>query len=121
MANLHRNAILLSAAILAWIVPSIATAQNGKELTNSIGMRLGRVEPGSFTMGFTGAPLTADVAGQPFRANGDFDEYPAHTVRIGTAFYVGAFEVTNAQYEQFDPAHRTLRGKLGFASEGDDA
>ena len=74
MANLHRNSILLSAAILVPIALSIAAAQNGKEFTNSLGMRFVRVDHGLFTMGFTGAPLAPAVAGQAFRANGDFDE-----------------------------------------------
>ena len=34
---------------------------------------------------------------------------------------MGAFEVTNAQYEQFDPAHRSLRGKLEFSKEDNEA
>jgi hypothetical protein len=52
---------------------------------------------------------------------GDFDERPVHRVTIAKPFYMGATEVTNAQYEQFDPAHRQLRGKLGFSKEDDEA
>src|ERR1700745_616630 len=47
--------------------------------------------------------------------------HTAHPGHISKGFYMGAFEVTNAQYEQFDPAHRSLRGKLGFSKEDNEA
>jgi len=50
---------------------------------NSIGMKLIRIEPGSFAMG--------QVKG------GDFDERPVHKVTIGKVFYMVATEVNNAQ------------------------
>ena len=34
---------------------------------------------------------------------------------------MGIYEVTNAQYEQFDPEHRKLRGELGFSQDDDEA
>jgi len=74
---------------------------------NSVGMKLVRIEPGSFTMGGG--------------AGGDFDERPAHKVTIRRAFLMGATEVTNAQYEQFDPEHKKRRGKLGFSKADDEA
>ena len=74
---------------------------------NSVGMKLVRVEPGAFTMG------SAD--------GGDFDERPAHKVTISRAFRIGATEVTNAQYEQFDPGHKKRRGQLGFSKADDEA
>jgi formylglycine-generating enzyme required for sulfatase activity len=111
---------VLRFVIVALCLPLLAAAQP-KEIANSIGMRLVRIEPGTFTMGFTGAPLTDAIAARPWRANGDFDERPAHRVRISAGFYVGAYEVTNAQYEQFDPSHKALRGKLGFAKDDNEA
>ncbi|MFH1919586.1 MAG: SUMF1/EgtB/PvdO family nonheme iron enzyme [Planctomycetota bacterium] len=74
---------------------------------NSLGMRLVRVEPGTFMRGSS--------------QGGDFDERPVHKVSITNAFYVGISEVTNAQHEKFDPEHRKLRGKLGFSQEDDEA
>ncbi len=74
---------------------------------NSLGMTMVRIEPGTFTMG------TADGD------EGNWDERPAHRVTISKPFSMAATEVTNAQYEQFDPDHKQLRGKLGF-SKGDD-
>lgn len=96
-------AFLLSAAVF----PSRAqTLPAGKSFTNSIGMRFARIEPGIFVMG--------SHAGERF-------ESPPHSVRISKPFYLGVTEVTNAQYEQFDPQHRTLRGKLGISQADDEA
>ena len=52
---------------------------------------------------------------------GDPDEHPVHRVNISRPFYMGVCEVTNAQYEQFDPSHRKLRGKNGFSKADDEA
>jgi len=75
--------------------------------TNSLDMKLVRIAPGSFNMG---SP-----------SGGDFDERPVHKVTLTRSFYLGTTEVTNTQYEQFDPAHRKLRGKLGFSKEDNEA
>jgi len=107
--------LFLLAAALAAPMPK------GAEHTNTIGMRFARVERGSFVMGFGGEPLPTETGRNAWRAGGDFDEQPVHKVRISRAFYMGAFEVTNAQYEQFDPGHRALRGKLGFSKDDNEA
>src|SRR5262249_38687350 len=49
-----------------------------------------------------------------------WDESPAHKVKITKLFYLGATEVTNAQYEQFDPEHKKLRGKHGVSKADDE-
>jgi sulfatase modifying factor 1 len=81
-------------------------ADPGPIYTNSIGMRLARIPSGSFLMG-------SDA--------GYRDEEPEHWVVITQSFYMGAYEVTNEQYEQFDPTHHALRGKSGFSTEDDEA
>jgi formylglycine-generating enzyme required for sulfatase activity len=53
-------------------------------------LELVRIEPGQFAMG-------SDEA-YP-------NERPAHAQTIETAFLMGRFEITNAQYACFDPAH----------------
>ncbi|MHC4240086.1 MAG: formylglycine-generating enzyme family protein [Planctomycetota bacterium] len=103
-------------------------------------------EPGSFVMGQSRTPLPDELTrnlsypkredlvggfpqGDPAKfaitvehvRNGDFDEEPAHKVKITRPFYMGAFEVTNKQYEMFDPSHRGLRGKNGFSWADDEA
>lgn len=51
----------------------------------------------------------------------DYDEAPIHRVEITRPFRMGVTEVTNLQYEQFDPGHKRLRGKYGFSKEDDEA
>ncbi|MHC4648318.1 MAG: SUMF1/EgtB/PvdO family nonheme iron enzyme [Planctomycetota bacterium] len=99
-----------------------------KEYTNSLGMKLVRIRPGSFMMGFGEEQLTDEVITkekgdkpQEFLRNGNFDEHPAHKVTITKPFYFGMYEVTNAQYEQFDPGHRQLRGTMNYSKGDDDA
>jgi formylglycine-generating enzyme required for sulfatase activity len=83
-------------------------------------MQFVRIEPGRFTMSFEGKRLPAELITSPsVFLTGDFDEHPAHEVEITKPFCMGIYEVTNKQYELFDPSHRGLRGKLGF-SKGDD-
>jgi formylglycine-generating enzyme required for sulfatase activity len=99
----------LLALLTSAFLPAARAAEMpaGRAHVNSLGMRLVRVEPGTFTMGCP--------------EGGDFDERPVHRVTITRPFYVGACEVTNARYEQFDPEHRSLRGKLGFSKKDDEA
>ncbi|MBM3238432.1 glycoside hydrolase [Candidatus Poribacteria bacterium] len=84
-------------------------------------MRLARIESGTFSMGVGKTPLPDEVAGKPHLRAGDFDERPTHKVKITRPFYIGIYEVANTQYEQFDPEHRKLRGKLGFSKADDEA
>ncbi len=84
-----------------------ASAQTSSEFVNSVGMKFVLIEPGSFAMGQA--------------QGGDWDERPVHQVRITKPFFMGATEVTNAQYELFDTEHRRLRGKLGFCERDDEA
>ena len=100
---MHANALWIAVAFGGLAVA--AAAEGPETLTNSLGMKLLKVPAGRFRMGQD--------------ASGDYDERPAREVTIGRAFWMAATEVTNAQYERFDPAHRKLRGKLGF-SKGDD-
>jgi formylglycine-generating enzyme required for sulfatase activity len=58
-----------------------------REITNSIGMRLVWVPPGSFLMG---SPGTEPGRGQ--------EEGPLHEVTISQGFYLGQYEVTQAEY-----------------------
>ncbi|MCX8036060.1 MAG: SUMF1/EgtB/PvdO family nonheme iron enzyme, partial [Candidatus Sumerlaeia bacterium] len=106
----------LSATAMVWILSGFCLygapvkqkeETGGRTMVNTLGMTLVRIEPGRFTMGQD--------------SGGDWDERPAHAVRITQPFYIGATEVTNAQYEVFEPSHRALRGKLGFSNGDDEA
>lgn len=115
-------------ATLALPAPGRATE---REITNSVGMRLVRIEAGSFLMGVGDRLLPAKLrepadhqearSGTPHRRYGDFDEWPRHEVTISRGFYMGVTEVTNEQYEAFDPAHRRRRGEMGFSTADDEA
>jgi formylglycine-generating enzyme required for sulfatase activity len=72
---------------------------------NSIGMKLVRIEPGTFTMGLTDA-LAKEVG--PDRPLGG-PMYVQHRVTLTKAYFIGAFEVTNRQYDLFDTDHRHHR------------
>lgn len=63
-------------------------AQPPAELTNSIGMKLMRISKGTFRMG-----------SEPNGKGAEADE-TARAVTLTTDFYLGVFEVTQAQYEQ---------------------
>jgi formylglycine-generating enzyme required for sulfatase activity len=64
-------------------------------ITNSIGMELVRIRAGEFIMGLAdkGKEQEDPVHGTP-------PEVPPHSVRITRDFYLGAFEVTQQQYQQ---------------------
>src|SRR5690554_461192 len=105
-------------------------------ITNSLGMRLVKINPGEYKMGneseinYTGllndelhTPYLAKGAPNPYIKNGpvmeenplEWDEKPVHKVKLTKAFYMSSTPVTNAQYEQFKPEHKSLRGKLGYS------
>jgi formylglycine-generating enzyme required for sulfatase activity len=93
----------------------------GKAFTNSMGMKFVRIEPGEFRMGQLNSPLAAEVLrGKSFLWEGDYDEKPVHRVRITRPFYMGVVEVTNYQYELFNPKHKADRGRFNGLSKDDD-
>jgi len=104
---MYRSVILLIIMSLGITPISTAAQKLEKSFTNSLGMKLVRIDPGTFLMGQA--------------QNGDWDERPVHEVTITRPYYLSATEVTNAQYEQFDPSHKKLRGKLGFSTQDNEA
>src|SRR5262245_27232348 len=113
MPRVHR---LLSLLLLAIAVPLYgAELPTEKELVNSLGMKLVRIEAGQFVMG-TGErpPVTRKEWDER-----DYDEAPAHSVTVSRPFYLGVYEVTNTQFEKFDRDHKAMRGKNG-GPKGDD-
>ena len=64
----------------AWVADTVATM---RPLLNSIGMELKLIPDGTFTMG---------------QAGGGTDETP-HKVTLTKPFYIGVYEVTNAQWK----------------------
>jgi formylglycine-generating enzyme len=104
-----RTFTVFGRAVLAWLLIAQTiplAAADEQTFTNSLGMRMVRIAPGSFVMGST---------------DGDADEQPAHPVTISRSFWMGATEVNNAQYEAFDPAHKKFRGQRGLSREDAEA
>lgn len=88
----------------------LSSIVHGAPLENSLGMRLVRIEPGSFTMGQNGPASDYQISRHPEKFDdADWDERPEHKVTISEPFLIGATEVTVGQYQQFDPAH--LKGR----------
>ena len=54
----------------------------GPHYSNSLGQRFVRIDPGTFSMGVGDTPLPEDVAEQPHRLLGDYDERPEHEVEL---------------------------------------
>lgn len=106
-----KSLTILLTCLTVFIAPTAAKAlasrQAPETLVNSIGMKFVRIEAGSFMMGQ--------------QQGGDWDERPVHKVTISKSFWMGVTEVTNAQYEKFDPQHNKLRGKLKFSTQDDEA
>jgi len=127
---MRKSFCIVSYCLLAVTAFGVELPQE-KDYTNSIGMKFVRIEPGTFEMGQLKTPLPSEVlpslesgyGGGYFDslANGDFDEKPVHTVKISKPFYMGTFEVTNFQYEQFEHEHKLLRAKNGYSNGDDEA
>jgi len=89
---MHSRTIAFGVCLLA--VGAVAAEGLGvvaSRSTNSLGMEMVRIAPGSFAMGST---------------NGDWTEQPVHEVKISRAFWISADEVSLTHYQQFRPTHR---------------
>ncbi len=109
---------------------------------NSLAMNMVKISAGEYIMGNDGeidyktllkdephTPYLGKGAPNPYIKDGpvmnenplEWDEKPAHKVTLTESFYMSATPVTNAQYEQFRPDHKSFRGKSGFSKNDDDA
>lgn len=84
--------IPLICLFLAGVVPTQAGTVLPKEYTNSVGIKMIRIEAGVFLMGQEGNEDDCD-----------WDEQPAHKVIVSKPFYISETEVTLEQYRQFHP------------------
>jgi sulfatase modifying factor 1 len=100
---------------VAFCVLALCPMARAEEITNSLGMKLVRIEAGEFMMGTGAAPPSTRAEW----SEREWDEAPAHAVKISRPFFLEATEVTNAQFEQFAPEHKKIRGIAG-ASQSDD-
>lgn len=100
--------MFMATSVCAMASRSDITALSGNEDRPDFMPRMVEIPGGTFVMG-TAEP---DKYGM--------DEAPAHSVSLAS-FFMSACEITNAQYEAFDPAHRALRGRGGFSAGDDEA
>ena len=74
--------------IIVLLVCSPAIGQHSKTITNSIGMKLILIYAGSLTMG------------SPVNEVERFPNETQHEVTISKSYYLGAYEVTQSEYEK---------------------
>jgi formylglycine-generating enzyme required for sulfatase activity len=85
-------------------------------VVNSVGMKLVRIEPGTFVMGLDDE--LSIVVGPVHPWGGPM--YVQHRVALTKPYYIGAFEVTNKQYDQYDRQHTHRRPKYQLVPDGDN-
>ena len=88
------SVVLVLFQLLALLHP--AKAQAPKEITNSIGVKLVLIPKGTFMMG------------SPESEKGRYENETQHEVTISKDYYLGVYEVTQAQYEKVigkNPSH----------------
>jgi formylglycine-generating enzyme required for sulfatase activity len=98
---------VLSVVVLivpGWTQPATgkkAAEKWGKEITNSIGMKLVRIPPGKFTMG------------SPTDEDGHGEDEKQHEVEITQEFWLGVHEVTQKEYEKIVGKNPSFYSKNG--------
>ena len=86
ISSVSLRRLLFAALLLA----PLAALQAGEPISNSIGMKLVYIAPGTFTMGQDGPAADYFDWPRPRKDDGaDFDEKPAHRVTISKAFHIG--------------------------------
>ena len=126
LAVLAATASFFIVVIPTWTAP-VPAKKPVNEITNSIGMKLVRIEPGKFTMGCSKAEQEAviaeyenvtgirapDAVRERCRAQG-----PEHAVEITKTFWLSVHEVTQRQFQNvmgYNPSFfsRDGEGKIG--------
>jgi len=118
-----RITLLIAVGIGPGAAAKAAESSNAREYTNSIGMKMLRVEAGSFMMGADSRPLCDELVclatkrGGSLRMrfkNGDYDETPRHKITITKPFYICETEVTVEQFRKFRPGFPGFKAKLDY-------
>ena len=80
-----------------------------------------KIPAGTFTMGADIDPQYI-VAGEEegWRSLFIQDEFPLRRITIRNSFEISKYEITNAQFEEFDPGHISWRGRFMDISTGDN-
>ena len=88
-ALLYFLVVVLCGQLAAGELSGADTVPPAQTIVNSIGLKLVRIPAGEFLMG-------SDKSDPGARA----DELPQHRVRISRSFYLGVYEVTQAEFQQ---------------------
>lgn len=100
---------MLNRAFLIFLVAfALLNKVYAQNETNSIGITFAAIPAGQFYMGNNDTKYGAD-------------ESPVHSVTLTKRFKMAVTEITNGQYEEFDPNHKKLRGKSGFSAGDNEA
>ena len=101
--------------------PEEATQREEAVCKNPFETEFVSIPGGDFTMGADIDPEYI-VAGKDKGWRSIFiqDEYPQREITISKSFEISKFEVTNAQFELFDPSHQVWRGRFMNISEEDN-
>src|SRR4051812_28270808 len=97
--------VIATSAVVFWTYK--AETSTASSVTNSIGMKLIRIQPGTFTMGEVNA-TPPSLKGPQFTDQGNWDEQPVHKVTISKEFFISETPVTIEQYRQFQREYRGL-------------
>ena len=86
------------------------------ETTNSIGMRMILIRPGSFVMGSASAGIRRMQTHWNVEEALLRSERPAHTVQITRPYFLGQYEVTVGQFRRFveETGYRTIAEEQGW-------
>jgi formylglycine-generating enzyme required for sulfatase activity len=125
MWRLHSFSVLTAIAVVvvgSALAPRSAKAEEREVITNSIGMKLTLIPSGEFMMG---SAQSVDELLKMFanaKRENLIDEFPRHRVRITKPFFLGAYEVTVAQFREFveaenykSSAEKDIIGGRGWA------
>ena len=103
-----RNFQFITACLL--VATLQITAQDRVAFSNSTGIRMAPIPAGTFRMGQAERQKSFKNPWSADKDRGaDWDEAPVREVKLTQPFAMSTSEVTNAQYEQFDPKHRRAR------------
>src|ERR1700722_10878582 len=112
--------LILSAALLAEAQTPSSSPPRAGSYPNSVGIVMSPIPAGSFRMGQAERQKSFKNPWSAEKDTGaDWDESPVRQVSITRPFFMGITEVTNAQYEQFDPRHRALRPSKKESADDD--
>jgi formylglycine-generating enzyme len=109
--------------LMVWMIAITAYAE-AKPLSDNIAeLEFISIPAGEFIMGADLPPKYIN-AGLELGWRSIFiqDEFPVRSVQIINSFEISKYEMTNIQYEQFQPDHRSWRGKFrGISTEDNEA